>query len=97
MVLEKYVISGPNGLSKCPESREMDFGRFGETYTLTIFLILESKPPTVFEQMDLKWLLRGGWTGPAQPPGPSPSPGQRKWNRNGTGMEPKPPEIQIYL
>ena len=25
-------ISSPNGLSKCPESREMDFGHFRETY-----------------------------------------------------------------
>ena len=30
-------ISGTNGLSKCPESREMDFGPFRETYFLTIF------------------------------------------------------------
>ena len=29
---KKWTISGPNGLSKCPESREMDFGPFRETY-----------------------------------------------------------------
>ena len=27
---KNWKISGPNGLSKCPESREMDFGHFWE-------------------------------------------------------------------
>ena len=34
-----WKISGPNGLSKCPESREMDFGPFRETYYWAIFWI----------------------------------------------------------
>ena len=25
---KNWKINGPNGLSKCPESREMDFGHF---------------------------------------------------------------------
>ena len=36
-ILEKIEISGPNGLSKCPESREMDFGPFRGKYFSTIF------------------------------------------------------------
>ena len=35
---ENWKINGPNGLSKCPESREMDFGPFRETYFSTICL-----------------------------------------------------------
>ena len=32
-----WKISGPNCLSKCPKSREMDFGPFREKYFSTIF------------------------------------------------------------
>ena len=37
MYCQKLRTSGPNGLSKYPESREMDFGHFGETYFSAIF------------------------------------------------------------
>ena len=35
---QDWKISGPNGLSKCPESRKMDFGPFSGKYGSTIFL-----------------------------------------------------------
>ena len=44
-------ISGPNGLSKCPESREMDFGHFWEKYFSTIFLTIFW---TIFQNPDLE-------------------------------------------
>ena len=36
------------------------------------FWNLEFKTPTFLEKNSLKWLPRGGYTGPAQHPGPSP-------------------------
>ena len=48
-------ISGPNGLSKCPESREMDFGPFRGKYCLSIFRRFFG--PTFFEKMDLRRVL----------------------------------------
>ena len=52
-----------------------------------------------FENMDLKRLLRGGWT--VQPSPQAGSCLRRKWNgngtNNGTGMKPKPPEMHIYF
>ena len=72
----------------------MDFGHFWETYFSTFFLKFGI----------LRWLLRGGWTGPAQPPGPEIEPEwnrngteMEEWNRNGTETEPTPPEIQIHF
>ena len=53
---KNWKISGPNGLSKCPESREMDFGHFWEKYFSAIFGRFCG--PTFFEKMDLKWLLK---------------------------------------
>ena len=34
---KKLKMSGPNRLSKCPESREMDFGPFREKYLFDDF------------------------------------------------------------
>ena len=48
-------ISGPNGLSKCPESREMDFGHFREKILFDDFRRFFG--PTVFENMDLRRVL----------------------------------------
>ena len=53
--MEKLKISGPNGLSKCPESREMDFGPFREKYVSTIFR--QFLGPTFCEKMDLRRVL----------------------------------------
>ena len=46
---EHLNISGPNGLSKCPESRERDFGHFGENIFRQFLGILEPGIPTFFE------------------------------------------------
>ena len=48
-------ISGPNGLSKCPESREMDFGPFRGNYFLTIFRRFLDQH--FFEKMNLRRVL----------------------------------------
>ncbi len=37
-ILKKLKISGPNGLSKCLESREIDFGNCWEKYCFDNFL-----------------------------------------------------------
>ena len=52
---KKWKISGPNGLSKCPESREMDFGPFPGKYFSTI--VRRFFGPTFFEKMNLRRLL----------------------------------------
>ena len=48
---EHLKISGSNGLSKCPESREMDFGHFREKYFSTIFSTIFW---TIFQNPDLE-------------------------------------------
>ena len=49
-------MSGPNGKSKCPEFREMDFGHFWETYVSIMFWNLKSK--CLFEKLNIRWLIR---------------------------------------
>ena len=59
-------IGGPNGLPKCPESRELVSGHFWETFFWIFFEMFESQISTFFENMDLRWPLREGWTGSVQ-------------------------------
>ena len=56
-ILEKLKkISGPNGLSKCPESIEIDFGHFRGTYFSTCVGHFFG-PTFFFENMDLGRVL----------------------------------------
>ena len=65
-ICKKYNISGPNRLSKCPESREMDFGHCWGKYVFDLFL----GPTTTTLRCDDATNLRL--------PGPSPiTPGDR--------------------
>ena len=53
---KNWKISGPNGLSKCPESREIDFGNFGEKYVRHFFdhfLIIFQNPDLEVQNPDL--------------------------------------------
>ena len=52
---KNWKISGPNGLSKCPECIEMDSGPFRGKYVSTIFRWFFG--PTFFEKMDLRRVL----------------------------------------
>ena len=56
-IAKKSKISGPNGWSKCPESREMDFGPFRGKYVSAIFRRFFG--PTFFEKMNLKGSSEG--------------------------------------